>query len=243
MSSVDLDRRRGRDFVLVAGLKDTRGVLQRWSQRPGSVLGPWLFGGLAVAIGLLFAVWVISLFSPPDPTPFYIAGLGFPVELSDYARILGDNLLVLALHATACVAGFIAGASLPLAAREMTGFKRFLHDKAGPVAIAWVALVTGFSLFVQALALGFDAATISDQLGISSATLIVSVLPHALIELTAVFMPLAAWLIASRRGEWEDLLAATVVTAAIAVPMLLVAAVIELYLWPEILIEASPLLR
>ena len=46
-------------------------------------------------------------------------------------------------------------------------------------------------------------------------------LPHALIELTAVFLPLAAWLIASRRDEWGDLLAATFVTVAIALPMLL----------------------
>ena len=47
-----------------------------------------------------------------------------------------------------------------------------------------------------------------------TATLILSVLPHALPELTALFLPLAAWLIASRRGEWNQLLAATFVTVA-----------------------------
>jgi len=36
--------------------------------------------------------------------------------------------------------------------------------------------------------------------------------PHAILELIALFLPLAAWIIASRRGEWEQLLAATVVT-------------------------------
>ena len=33
--------------------------------------------------------------------------------------------------------------------------------------------------------------------------------PHAIPELVALFLPLAAWIIASRRGEWEQLLAAT----------------------------------
>jgi uncharacterized membrane protein SpoIIM required for sporulation len=63
----------------------------------------------------------------------------------------------------------------------------------------------------------------------------VVLLPHALIELTALFLPLAAWIIASRRGEWDQLLAATVVTVAIALPMLLVAALIEVYVSPHVL--------
>ena len=36
----------------------------------------------------------------------------------------------------------------------------------------------------------------------------------------ALFLPLAAWLIASRRGEWNQLLAATVITVLIAIPVL-----------------------
>ncbi len=65
---------------------------------------------------------------------------------------------------------------------------------------------------------------------------------HALLELTAVFLPLAAWLIASRRSEWQELLAATLVTVAIALPMLVVSAIIELLLWPPLLEAASPVL-
>ncbi len=67
-----------------------------------------------------------------------------------------------------------------------------------------------------------------------------TVAPHALLELTAVFLPLAAWTIASRRNEWSDLLAATFVTVAIAIPMLLVAAAWESFVWPELLRMASP---
>ncbi len=59
-------------------------------------------------------------------------------------------------------------------------------------------------------------------------------LPHAIPELIALFLPLAAWIIASRRGEWEQLLAATVVTVALAVPVLVVAAFVEVYVSPHL---------
>ena len=61
---------------------------------------------------------------------------------------------------------------------------------------------------------------------------------RALIAL--LFLPLAAWLIASRKGEWNQLLAATLVTVLIAVPTLIVAATIEVYVWPHILEALSP---
>jgi uncharacterized membrane protein SpoIIM required for sporulation len=50
----------------------------------------------------------------------------------------------------------------------------------------------------------------------------------------ALFLPLAAWIVASRKGEWDQLLAATVVTVAIALPMLVLAALIEVYVSPHL---------
>ena len=50
-----------------------------------------------------------------------------------------------------------------------------------------------------------------------------------------LFLPLAAWLIASRRGDWHELLAATVVTVAIAVPVLVASALVEVYVSPQLL--------
>lgn len=206
------------------------------------MLGRWYAGALTIGVGLLFTVWVVSLLVDPVPSRYALVDAGAPFEANDLWRILGRNGLVLALHAAACVAGFIAGSSLRQVAESKSGFSRFIHEKAGPVAIAWVVVVTVFSLSLQSVALGFDAATISLQLEISSGALLLSVLPHALIELTAVFLPLAAWLVASRRDEWEDLLAATFVTVALAVPMLLVAATLELTLWPRVLEAISPVL-
>ena len=51
----------------------------------------------------------------------------------------------------------------------------------------------------------------------------------------ALFLPLAAWMLASRRGDWQELLAATFVTVAIAVPVLLAAAAVEIWVSPHLL--------
>jgi uncharacterized membrane protein SpoIIM required for sporulation len=69
---------------------------------------------------------------------------------------------------------------------------------------------------------------------VPAALLLLAVLPHAVPELIALFLPLAAWIMASRRGEWDQLLAATLVTVTVALPVLLVAALIEVYLSPHL---------
>ena len=228
------------EHVFSHGMQDTRETLESWSRRPWQVLRGWIALSLAVTLTLLSAVWVVAGALTPDLTPVHIAGLTYPSEPDDLLPILWRNSLVLALHGTACVAGFIAGASMPIAAAQRTGFSRWVHVKAGEFAILFVGAVTLFSLSTQALYLGFQASTIAYQLEISNLELILSVLPHALLELTALFLPLAAWLIASRRGEWNQLLAATLVTVLLAIPVLLLAATIEVYVWPEILRELSP---
>ncbi|HEV2858214.1 MAG TPA: stage II sporulation protein M [Solirubrobacterales bacterium] len=225
--------------VFSHGMRDTRETLDAWSRRPWQVLRAWIALSLAIALTLLAAVWVVAGLLTPDLTPIHLPGLTSPSEPADLLPILWRNSLVLALHATACVAGFIAGASMPIAAAERTGFSRWVHVKAGELAILFVCAVTLFSLCTQALYLGFQGSTLAYQLDISRFELILSVLPHALPELTALFLPLAAWLIASRRGEWNQLLAATLITVLLAVPALILAATIEVYVWPHILRDLS----
>jgi hypothetical protein len=228
------------DFVLVQGLRDTRGALARWNARPGLVLRDWFAGALVVACGLLLAVWAVASVTTPDLTPLAIPGLTSEADPADVGAVLLRNSLVLALHATACVAGFIAGSSLMLSAERRSGLSRWVHKRARPVAMAWVVLVTCFSLVTQAYALGLTGAQLALQLDVSPGVLVLTVLPHALPELVALFLPLAAWTIASRRDEWHDLLAATFATVAIAIPILVVAATWETYVWPQLLRSASP---
>jgi len=221
--------------VFSHGMQDTRETLEVWTGHPWSVLRGWLALSVAIAISLLVATWFVAGLLTPDLTPVHLPGLTEPANPGDLVPILERNATVLALHATACIAGFIAGSSMPIAAAQRIGFSRWIHVKAGELAILFVAAVTLFSLSTQAFYLGYQGSTLAFQLHISRLDLILSVLPHAVPELTALFLPLAAWLIASRRGEWNQLLAATLITVALAIPTLIVTATIEVYVWPHIL--------
>ena len=223
------------DLVLVQGMADTKEALRRWNDHPWPMLRPWAALSLAIACGLLGAVWVVAKLTTPDLTRYAIPGYNSDATFGDYLAVLYRNSLVLALHAMACVAGFIAGSSLPLSASKRTGISRWVHEKAGPLAIGFVICATTFSLCTQAYVIGGGAATIAAQLGTTPGMLLLALAPHALPELFALFLPLAAWIVASRAGQWQDLLAATFVTVGIAVPTLLGAAAIEIWVSPRLL--------
>ena len=221
-------------------MQHTRLTLARWNRAPVVVLWPWLRLSLGIAVCLLLAVYLVARVSAPDPTRHIIAGYSRPADAADYLGLVYRNSLVLALHALACVAGFIAGSSLPMAASRRSGASRWVHERAGPLAIAFVLAATAFSLCTQAYALGLGASNIAAQLGVPPARLLLALTPHALPELTALFLPLAAWMIARRRGDWHELLAATLVTVGVAVPLLLASAAVELWLTPHLLAAISP---
>ncbi len=223
------------DLALVRGIDDTRATLKRWSAHPGPVIAEWAAKSLLVACALLLAVYVIATVTPPDPTPLVIPGVTRPPQASNIGQVLFRNSLVLALHGFACVAGFIAGSSMPLEAARRSGIWKVIHDWAGTLAIWFVILATGFSLVTQALILGDGTAAVAAQLGMSPGVLLAALSLHAVPELTALFLPLAAWLVASRRGQWSELLAATFVTVAIAVPVLVASALVETYVTPGLI--------
>jgi hypothetical protein len=226
------------DLVFLQGVGATKQTLRRWNESPWRVIRPWIALSALVSVALLAAVYTVAMFTPPDPTPLYIPGVRhgpFPIDIG---MILFRNSLVLALHAFAFVACFIALNSLPYSAASRSGLSRIVHEKAGPYAMTFVAGATLFSLATQAYFIGGILSTAAAQFGLSKGHLLVLLLPHALIELTALFLPLAAWLVASRRGDWDQLLAATFVTVAVAVPALIVSVSLEVYVFPE-LIRAS----
>ncbi len=226
-------------YAFAHGIRHTRATLRAWQRTPGAVLSQWVAGSALAAIGLLLAVWIVSSL---DHGYEQIITLQPPFAVGDRADVLNvlrRNMLVLALHAMACVAGFIAGSSLPLQAEHRAGVSRWVHEHGGRIAIAFVAVATAFSLSAQAYVLGHTLAGVSGFLRVSPGLLLLGVLPHAIPELIALFLPLAAWIIASRRGEWEQLLAATVVTVAIAVPVLVIAALVEVYVSPHLFVALT----
>ncbi|MHB8531462.1 MAG: hypothetical protein ACYDC2_01960 [Solirubrobacteraceae bacterium] len=221
-------------YAFVHGVRSTRATLSSWQRTPGRVVARWVAGSAVAASGLLLVVWAIAtldghytqrvLLQPP-----FVVG-----DTADVLHVLKANLLVLALHAMACVAGFIAGSALPMQVEGRSGASLWLHSHGGRLAIVFVVCATTFSLSAQAYLIGHTLAGVSNYLHVAPGLLLLGVLAHALPELIALFLPLAAWIIASRRGEWEQMLAASFVTVAIAVPVLVMAAAIEVYLSPHI---------
>lgn len=221
-------------YALYHGVRRTRSTLRAWQRRPLPVLGAWLAGSALAAGALLLAVLAVAWLSFGYSQPIQLRPPFAVGDVSDVGAVLVHNLLVLALHAMACVAGFIAGSSLPLQAHSKSGLSRWVHEHGGRIAIGFVVLATAFSLSAQAYLIGHTLAGVAHYLRLSPALLLVVLLPHAIPELIALFLPLAAWIVASRRDEWDQLLAATVVTVCIALPALVVCAFWEVYAAPHL---------
>lgn len=161
----DLRGTDGSTYAFTHGVRRTRNTLRVWRQERWEIMGRWAAGSALAASGLLAAVLAVSALSgtsgeaiPREP-PFA------PGDIADIAGIVGHNLLVLALHAMACVAGFIAGSSLPLQAASHRGFSRWVHEHGGRIAIAFVVCATAFSLSAQAYLLGDRLAAFAHFLG------------------------------------------------------------------------------
>ena len=132
-------------YAFAHGVRHTRATLRTWQRTPGAVLGKWAAGSAVAAIGLLLAVWIVSSLDRGYQQilalqpPFVVGDTG------DVLKVLESNMLVLALHAMACVAGFIAGSSLPLQAEHHRGLSRWVHEHGGRIAIGFVVCATTFS--------------------------------------------------------------------------------------------------
>ncbi|HWH10775.1 MAG TPA: hypothetical protein VG165_06575 [Solirubrobacteraceae bacterium] len=186
---------------------------------------------MAGALVLLLAVFLVAELSGgraqtvADAPPF-VAG-----DVSDVTFVFGHNLIVLALNAMACVAGFMAGALPPPRSSRGRGTAQW-REFATREAIGLVAVAITYSLAMQTYVLGRRLGDISGYLYVPAWRLLVGVLPHAVLELAAMMLPLSAWGWATARGESGSLLAAAVATVALGIPMLLVAASVEVYVSP-----------
>ena len=147
-------------YAFTYGVRRTRGTPRAWQQGRWRILRRWAAAPRSRRLGCWQRCWSLRALQrrlrtiPPEP-PFAVG------NLADVAGILGHNLLALALHAMACVAGFIAGSSLPLQADSHHGFSRWVHQHGGRIAIAFVVCATTFSLSAQAYLLGDRLAAFS----------------------------------------------------------------------------------
>ena len=184
---------------------------------------------------LLTATWVVALLSVPDPLVWAPPA---PARWSDYGFILYRNGLVLALHALACVAGFIAGSSLPVVAEGYRGWWRRAARPRRPRRDGVRRRARRCSRSTtQAYALGLQASHRSPtRNGVSPG----AAAGHACCRTRCPSC--ARCSCRSPPGcsppgvsAWDELLAATFVTTAIAVPVLMAAAAVEVWVSPHLL--------
>ena len=215
--------------------RDVRDAFGRWRRQGfARTVGIWALVSAAIAVGLIVATGIVATMSSPGDD-YDLAGVSRPAEFSDLRFVVTGNLLVLTLHALACVAAYLARRSLPAEAAHYGGFWRQLNSHIGAAAMWFVAAATAFSFVTQARFLGATAATIADHLHTMPAALLAGLSLHAIPELTAVFLPLAAWMVTGvRQRRWNDLLAATFLSSIVAVPVVAVCALVEVYVSPHI---------
>lgn len=215
--------------------RDVRDAFGRWRRRGlMRTVGAWALVSGAIAVGLIVVTGIVATLSSPGDD-YDLAGVSRPAELSDVRFVVTGNLLVLALHALACVAAYLARRSLPAEAARYGGFWRQLNSHIGAAAMWFVAAATAFSFVTQARFLGATAATIADHLHTTPAHLLAGLSLHAIPELTAVFLPLAAWMVTGvRQHRWNDLLAATFLSSVVAVPVVAMCGLAEVYVSPHV---------
>jgi hypothetical protein len=188
--------------------------LAAWAERPLPVLGPWLAASLLIGLTLLAGALLVATFAGPS-------GAYVPVFADDAAgaadvvRIAARNGVVLSLQSLVCVAVYIS---------TRPGERR------RGWALSVVALLSAYSLLSQVWRLGHDLASAAHTLGLAPAELLARLSVHAVPELTALYLPLAACLSLVRRGRTDDLAAAAVLTTAFAAPLVVLCAYVEVFL-------------
>lgn len=222
------------DISIVKGWPATVETLGRWAARPFRTLAPWLLVSALIAAALLGLTWLVAAASPPDPTYPDV----MPANVAErpdfyFAHYVRSNMLVLALHTMACLGGYVTNTALTDPADGDSELLEQVTRRVGLAALVFVPFATLFSIGTQSWILGSRASTLTEHLHLPLGTFLATVAPHAMVELTAIFLPLAAWLVLSRRGRWNELLAATLVTFVLATPTIAAAAWVEANTWPD----------
>jgi hypothetical protein len=205
-------------------------------------VGSWAAVAAAVAALLLGGVALVAARTHGNAADGLGSGLLIRHHgVGDALYVFRRNLLVLGIHLCACWIGAILGRPYrpaPESFGRLGRLHRPVPDWMARAALLWALLVTLLSVGVQALALGRLLADISAAAGVGRLQLLVLVLPHAVPELLAVFLPLGLFLLEARRGRLDRLGLWSLQAAAIALPVLLCAAAIETYVTPARVIAA-----
>jgi hypothetical protein len=209
-----------------AAILDTRDALRSWLSRPSQLL-PWVGLSALVAGILLVSTYLVSVTATPSPAAGSLIAADPGARWEDFGFVLGRNLTVLLLHLLVCFATYLVRRSLPLQAHELSGVRGWVHRHAATPALLMVVALTVFSIVQQAVNLGGTLADVAATGTMTQAQVLVRLLPHALPELVAVFLPLAAVMWLESRDRNRELLAAVAACTLIAVPVVVLSAYVE----------------
>jgi hypothetical protein len=192
----------------------TRALFATWADRPAPVLAPWALGSLLIGLAVLGGALAVALVAGPSGayTPVFADSTA---GAADVVRIAARNGVVLALQSLVCVAVYIS--TRP-------------GERGRGWALSLVAALSAYSLLSQVWRLGHDLASAAHTLGLAPADLLARLSLHAVPELTALYLPLAACLALVRRRRTDDLAAAAALTTVVAVPVVVICAYVEVFL-------------
>jgi hypothetical protein len=201
----------------------TRATFAAWALQPLPVLVPWALGSLALGLGLLGAALLIAMASGPGAHDYVPVFADSAAGSADVLRIAVRNTAVLVLYLLVAFAVY----TVTRPGRYTPGVRR---------AVLWtVGGLATYSVLSQAWRLGHDLASAATTLDLSPAALLVRACVHAVPELTAVFLPLAACIALVRRGRSDELGAAALLCAAVALPVVFFCAGVEVHLTPHVM--------
>lgn len=221
-------------LALEEGRRETRQALHRWRLEHWRILLPWTGGAVAIALLMLLGAWTFAQLPRPvdsDFTPIFVQPGN---TWDDFVWIISHNMMVLTMHLLICVAAYLARRAVPMQAKYTKGLNHWVHQYAGPIAMAIVAGLTTYSLCLQAWKFGVSLHAAAHTLNRSTFSLLAQSAFHGLPELTAIFLPLAACLLLGRRKQWNKLLAAAMLCAAVCIPTLLMTAALEVWVTPHV---------
>ena len=199
----------------------TRALFAAWADRPLPTLAPWALGALAIGLALLGTALLIAVLAGPG-APYTPVFADPTAGMSDVARIVMRNSMVLALQVFVCAGTYLT---------TRPGDHPVLRRRSVYVIVG----LSVYSFASQAWRLGHDLASAAHTLGFTPVQLTLRLATHAVPELTAIFLPLAACLTLVRRRRTDDLGAAALLTALVAWPIVVCAAGIEVFLTPHVL--------
>ena len=202
---------------------------------PRAEVRRWLVVSGTIATAMLVGVAVLATIRQHDGPSGFSSGLLDPDgSWSGVAEILKANGLVLALHFFAASAGAIIGRGERDASGTRTMTSRFGTETMPAwverAALAWALGATLLSVAAQTWRLGGILADLAAQVGHAPVLVLLCVLPHALPELCAVFLPLGLFLVQARRDDLAPLVGWIWHALLLAAPALVLCALVEEWL-------------